>query len=106
MSLLLMYLQHSEMRLSYSKTMMIALYINNLENKHELKVDNIDKLLTFCPVPAYLGVKLDRLVTFSHHLVALLKKYFHLSCCHGNLRTCMLVPKTENNCSMFGLLDS
>ena len=28
----------------------------------------------FCPTPTYLGVKLDRLLTFCHHLVALHKK--------------------------------
>ena len=28
----------------------------------------------FCPTPTYLGVKLDRSLTFHHHLVALLKK--------------------------------
>ena len=32
------------------------------------------RLLPFCPTPTYLGVKLDRSLTFSHHLVALRKK--------------------------------
>ena len=44
------------------------------EAKRELKVYNVDRLLPFCPTPAYLGVKLDRLLTFRHHLVALRKK--------------------------------
>ena len=33
-----------------------------------------DRLLPFCPTPTYLGVKLDRSLTFRHHLVALRKK--------------------------------
>ena len=32
------------------------------------------RLLPFCPTPTYLGVKLDRSLTFRHHLVALRKK--------------------------------
>ena len=39
-----------------------------------LKVYNDDRLLPFCPTPTYLGVKLDRSLTFRHHLVALRKK--------------------------------
>ena len=32
------------------------------------------KILPFCPVPTYLGVKLDRALTYRHHLEALRKK--------------------------------
>ena len=35
---------------------------------------NNGSLLPFCPNPTYLGVKLNRLLTFSHQLVALRKK--------------------------------
>ena len=48
--------------------------INNREAKRELKVYNNGRLLPFCPTPTYLGVKLDRSLTFRHHLVALRKK--------------------------------
>ena len=51
-----------------------ALHLNNRETKCELKVYNNDRLLPFCRTPNYLGVKLDRSLTFRHHLVALLKK--------------------------------
>ena len=37
-------------------------------------VYNNGRLLLFCPTPTYLGVKLDRLLMFRHHLVALRKK--------------------------------
>ena len=36
--------------------------------------DDNGRLLPFCPTPTYLGVKLDRSLTFRHHLVALRKK--------------------------------
>ena len=49
-------------------------HINNREAKRELKVYNNGRLLPFCPTPTYLGVKLDRSLTFRHHLVALRKK--------------------------------
>ena len=40
----------------------------------ELKVYNNGRLLSFHPIPTYLGVKLDRSLMFRHHLVALRKK--------------------------------
>ena len=53
--------------------MTTAFHLNNREAKRELK-DNNGRLLPFCPTPTYLGVKLDRSLTFRHHLVALRKK--------------------------------
>ena len=37
---------------------------------------NNGKLLPYCPTPTYLGVKLDRSLTFCHHLEALRKKLY------------------------------
>ena len=54
--------------------MTAAFHLNNREAKRELKVYNNDKLLPFCLTPTFLGIKLDRLLTFRHHLVALRKK--------------------------------
>ena len=54
--------------------MTAAFYLNNREAKRELKVYNNGRLLPFCPTPTYLGVKLDRLLTFCHDLVASCKK--------------------------------
>ena len=56
------------------KTVTAAFHLNNREAKRELKVYDNDRILPFCPSPAYLGVKLDRPLTFRHHLVALRKK--------------------------------
>ena len=54
--------------------MTTVFHLNNREVKRELKVYNNDRLLPFCPTPTYLGVKLDRSLSFCHHLVALHKK--------------------------------
>ena len=74
MSTLSSYLQTWRLKLSHAKTVTAAFHLNNRETKCELKVYNNDRLLPFCPTPNYLGVKLDRSLTFYHHLVALLKK--------------------------------
>ena len=54
--------------------MTAAFHLNIREDKRELKVYNNDRLLPFCLTPTYLGVQLDRSLTFRHHLVALRKK--------------------------------
>ena len=74
MSTLSAYLQTWRLKLSHTKTMTTAFHLNNREAKRELKVYNNSRLLPFCPTPTYLGVKLDRSLTFRHHLVALRKK--------------------------------
>ena len=63
-----------ELKLSHTKTVTAAFRLNNREAKRELKVYDNGRLLPFCPTPIYLGVKLDRSLTFRHHLVALRKK--------------------------------
>ena len=74
MSTLSAYLQIWRLKFNHTKTVTAAFHINNREAKRELKVYNDGKLLLFCPTPTYLGVKLDRSLTFRHHLVALRKK--------------------------------
>ena len=74
MSTLSAYLQTWRLKLSHTKTVTAAFHLNNREAKRELKVYNNGRLLLFCPTPTYLGVKLDRSLTFRHHLVALRKK--------------------------------
>ena len=83
MSTLSAYLQTWRLKLSHTKTMTASFHLNNREAKHELKVYNNGRLLPFCPTPTYLGIKLDRSLTFRHHLVALHKK---LSSCVTLLR--------------------
>ena len=74
MSTLSAYLQTWRLKLSHTKTVTTAFHLNNREAKRELKFYNNGRLLLFCPTPTYLGVKLDRSLTFCHHLVALRKK--------------------------------
>ena len=74
MSTLSAYLQTWRLKLSHTKTVTAAFHLNNREAKRELKVYNNGRILPFCPTPTYLGVKLDRSLTFRHHLVALRKK--------------------------------
>ena len=74
-SSLLAYLQTwSRLKLSHTKMMTVAFHLDNREAIRELKVYNNDRLLPFCPTFTYLGFKLDRSLTFCHHLVALRKK--------------------------------
>ena len=68
MTTLSAYLQACKLKLSHTKTVMAAFHLNNREIKHELKVYNNNILLLFCST--HLEVKLDRLLTFRHHLVA------------------------------------
>ena len=70
------YLQTWRLKLSHTKTVTTAFHLNNQQAKGEIKVYNNDRLLPFCPTPTYLGVKLDRSLTFRHRLVALCKKLF------------------------------
>ena len=65
-----------KLKLSHTKTVTAAFHLNNREAKRELKVCNNGRLLPFCPTPTYLGLKLDRSVTFRHHLVAMRKTLF------------------------------
>ena len=74
MSTLSAYLQTWRLKLSHTKTETAAFHLNNREAKRELKVYKNGRLLPFCQTPTYLGVKLDRSITFRHHLVALRKK--------------------------------
>ena len=70
-------LQTWRLKLSHAKTVTTAFHFHNREAKREQKVKNNGKILPFCPVPTYLGVKLDRALTYRHHFKALRKKTSH-----------------------------
>ena len=74
MSTLSAYLQTWRLKLSDTRMVTAAFHLYPREAERELKVYNNGRLLPFCPTPTYLEVKLDRLLTFCHHLVALRKK--------------------------------
>ena len=67
------YLQTWRLKLSNTKTVTAAFHLNNRETKRELNVYNNGNLLLPCPVPTYLGVELDRSLTFRHHFEAFRK---------------------------------
>ena len=82
------YLQTWRLKLSHTKTVTTAFHLNNREAKRELKTFNNGKLLPYCSTPTYLGVKLDRSLTFRHHLEAFAQETFHLR--HTVEATCRL----------------
>ena len=53
---------------------MAAFHLHNREVKREPNVKNNGKILPFFPVPTYVGVKLDRALTYRHRLEALRTK--------------------------------
>ena len=71
---LLSYLQTWRLKVSHTKTVMATFHLNNRKAKLEQKFYNNDRLVPFCPTPTYLELKLDLLITFRHHPVALRKK--------------------------------
>ena len=68
------YVQTWWLKLCHIKTVTAAFHLHNREAKRELKRNNNGKVLLFCPVSTYLGVKLNRALTYRHHLEALRKK--------------------------------
>ena len=70
------YLQTWRLKLSNTKTVTAAFHLNNREAKRELNVYSNGNLLPLCPVPTYLGVKLNRSLTFRHHLETLRRKLY------------------------------
>ena len=68
------YHQTWRQKLSNAKTVTAVFHHHNREARRELKVYNNDKILPFFPIPTYLGVKMDRTLTYRHHLEALRKK--------------------------------
>jgi len=54
---------------------MSAVFHTNIKDtKRELKVNFNNETLPFCPEPKYLGVTLDRSLTYRRHLESLRKK--------------------------------
>ena len=68
------YLQTWKLKLSSTKTVSAVFHLNNKEAKRELKVNFNNETLPFCSEPKYLGVSLDRSLTYRQHLESLRKK--------------------------------
>ena len=68
------YLQTWRLKLSWSKTVSAAFHLNNREAGYKLNVSLDGKCLPFTQIPTYLGVKLDRSLTYHRHLESLCGK--------------------------------
>jgi len=68
------YLQTWKLKLSITKTVSGVFYLNNKEAKRELKVSFNNETLPFSSERKYLGVTLDKLLTYRRHLESLRKK--------------------------------
>ena len=68
------YLQTWKLKLSTTKTVSAVFHPNNKEAKRELKVNFNNETLPFCSESKYLGVTLDRSLTYRRHLESLCKK--------------------------------
>ena len=68
------YLKTWKLKLSTTKMVSAVVHLNNKEVKRELKVNFNNETLLFCSEPKYLGVTLDRSLTYRRHLESLRKK--------------------------------
>jgi len=74
MATLRKYLQTWKLKVNTTITVSTAFHLNNKEAKRELKVNFNNENLPFCSEPKYLGVTLDRSLTYRRHLESLRKK--------------------------------
>jgi len=68
------YLQTCKLKLSTTKTLSAAFHFKNKEAKRQMKVNFNNETLPFCSEPKYLGVALDRPLTYRRHLESRRKK--------------------------------
>ena len=73
------YLQTWKLKFSTTKTVSAAFDLDNKEGKRELKVKYNNETLPVFSEPKYLGVTLDRSLTYRRHLESLRKKLTHAS---------------------------
>ena len=74
-SILPTWLEQWRLKLSEVKTVSATCHLNNREAKRELYVNISGRRLTCHRTPTYLGVKLDRTLTYRKHLTALRGKF-------------------------------
>ena len=74
MATLSSYLQKWKLKLSTTKTVTAAFHLYNKEAARELKIAAEGRILPFFAEPTYLGVMLDRSLTYRRHLESLRKK--------------------------------
>jgi len=67
------WLQIWKLKLRTTKTVSAVVLLDNKEAKRELNINHNDETLRFCSDPKYLGVTLDRPLTYRPHLESLCK---------------------------------
>jgi len=82
------YLQTWKLKLSTTKAVSAAFHLNNKEAKRGMKVNFNNEILSFCSKPKYLGVTLDRSLTYPVTLSHFARSWHHVSHSWGGL----LVP--------------
>ena len=68
------YLQKWKLKLSAAETVSAAFHLNSKKAQDELSITVEGKTLPYCAEPTYLGIKLDRALTFRQHLDSMRKK--------------------------------
>ena len=74
MAVIQSYLQKWKLKLSETKTVSSVFHLTNREANRELSVKLNGKPLPFSAIPKYLGITLDRSLTYRQHLQSLRKK--------------------------------
>ena len=74
MTIMSTYLRNWRLKLSIGKTLACVFHLNNRDAKRDLKVEVDNKCLQLQTAPTYLGVKLDRSLTYRQHLECLKAK--------------------------------
>ena len=67
------YIHKWKLKLSTAKTVSAAFDLNNKEARCGLYITVEERALPYCAEPMYLGIKLDRALTFCRHIESLQK---------------------------------
>jgi len=68
------HLQTWKLKLRATKAVSAVFHLKNKKTRRELKVNFNDEILPFCSEPVYLGVTLDKTLTYRRHLESFRKK--------------------------------
>jgi len=96
------YLQTWKLKLSTTNTVSAVFHLNNKEAKREVKVNFNNETLPFCSEAKYLGVTLDRSLTYRRHLANITRRtteaacWLRLGCWSNNVANSHPIPVPIN----------